>query len=141
MANKKNAPIPVGMVSRGRETIGEFYSKNELGPTHVSVSEYDWTRSSDEVNTKAQVGKSHESGYKREIYHHSQGVEVGGYDRKGKRAYTKLYVKEQAQHLLEQAKVTQKVFSGTSNVLKLGAGGRFALETDPGTQYLSFVTN
>ena len=105
MENQKNAPIPLGVRCLGRESVSEFHAKDELGPTHVSVSEYDWTRSTDEVNAKSQVGESHESGYKREIYHHSQGVEVGEYDRKGKRAYTKLYVKEEAQHLLVEPQV------------------------------------
>jgi hypothetical protein len=65
MADQKNAPIPVGKVSSGRETVGEFHSRNELGPTHASAWEYDWTHSADEEKPKSEVGKIHESGYKR----------------------------------------------------------------------------
>jgi type VI secretion system secreted protein VgrG len=137
MADPKNAPIPVGKVSVGRETVAEFRLKNELGPTHVSVREYDWTHSADEDKPKSDLGKGHESGYRRTIFHHSQGVEVGGYKRGRERAYTELYVEEQAEHLLEQAKVKQKTFSGTSNVITLRAGGKFALSPDPGARYLT----
>jgi type VI secretion system secreted protein VgrG len=140
MADQKNAPIPVNKVSRDRETIGDFRSKSELGPTHVALWEYDWTHSADEEKPKHDLGKSHESGYKRRIFVHSQGVEVGGYKRGSERAYTELYVKDQAQHFLEQAQVTQKTFSGTSNVITFRTGGKFALTPEPETKYLATQT-
>lgn len=67
MSDKKNEPIPVSKVSGGRETVGEFSSKNELGPTHVAVWEYDWTHAADEDKPKHELGKGHASGYKRKI--------------------------------------------------------------------------
>jgi type VI secretion system secreted protein VgrG len=137
MANPKNAPIAVTKVSGRRESVGEFHSKRALGPTHVSLWEYDWTHSADEEKPRHELGKGHESGYRRKIFVHSQGAEVGGYKRGSRRAYTELYVKEQAQHLLEQAQVDQETYSGSSNVVTLRAGGKFALDTEPGTRYLA----
>lgn len=49
-------------------------------------------------------------------------------------------MKEEAQHLLEQAQVRQKTFSGTSNVLSLQTGGKFSLELEQAAKYLSLKT-
>ncbi len=105
---RKNAPIPVGVVSGNRESIWKFYAKSELRPGAASVWEYDWARPGGMKKPEGETSESHEGGFE-----------------------------DETNHPLERAEVDEKMISGASNVIELGAGGRFALDCEPRAQYVT----
>jgi type VI secretion system secreted protein VgrG len=131
MGEKNEAPVPFASAEGRREVMSEFRQKNAVGATKVTVWEYDWTRP---IEPKNEAKLESPGGFEREVFHHSMGVEVGGYD-EGSKANTEDYTAEQALHLKEQAQVGRNAFGGGGNVITLEAGGRFALAADPNAEY------